>query len=229
MYDLLLTTASELLPPTGFDFHRKGAVTPSDFINSGDYLVKTDHRWQWVEDYSDAALDYLSGSKQYLRAHSIPCLRIRPLVTQDTDDWVVCDTTCKTNVPELYDNEANDRPYRRYDVSITYDRYYETPRIWLVGFNIVGLPLSAEEMLQDVPPIYAGKTVTISRHPYTARLNMTVHPCYQMEAIRRGKDKTQPCNVQNAISLALNIWASVLPSICLMESNWNTETNVNEL
>jgi len=37
---------------------------------------------------------------------------------------------------------------RRYDVSITYDNYYRTPRIWLYGFSENGSPLSATEVYQ---------------------------------------------------------------------------------
>lgn len=37
---------------------------------------------------------------------------------------------------------------RRYDVSITYDNYYRTPRIWLFGYNENGSPLSTDEIFQ---------------------------------------------------------------------------------
>jgi len=30
---------------------------------------------------------------------------------------------------------------RTYDISITYDKYYQTPRAWLFGYNQVGLGL----------------------------------------------------------------------------------------
>ena len=37
---------------------------------------------------------------------------------------------------------------RRYDVSITYDNYYRTPRIWLYGFDENGSGLSPHEVFQ---------------------------------------------------------------------------------
>lgn len=37
---------------------------------------------------------------------------------------------------------------RRYDVSITYDNYYRTPRIWLFGFDENGSALSTREIYQ---------------------------------------------------------------------------------
>jgi ubiquitin-like-conjugating enzyme ATG3 len=42
---------------------------------------------------------------------------------------------------------------RRYDVSITYDNYYRTPRIWLFGYNENGSPLSPEEIFQVHLPL----------------------------------------------------------------------------
>lgn len=30
---------------------------------------------------------------------------------------------------------------RTYDISITYDKYYQTPRAWLFGYNQVGLKM----------------------------------------------------------------------------------------
>lgn len=34
---------------------------------------------------------------------------------------------------------------RTYDLSITYDKYYQTPRLWLTGYNEEGLPLKKEQ------------------------------------------------------------------------------------
>jgi len=58
---------------------------------------------------------------------------------------------------------------RRYDVSITYDNYYRTPRIWLFGFDESGSTLSTSEIFQDVMQDYAQKTVTIDPHPHLSR------------------------------------------------------------
>lgn len=55
---------------------------------------------------------------------------------------------------------------RRYDVSITYDNYYRTPRLWLFGYKENGTPLTTEEIYQDVMQDYANKTVTVDPHPH---------------------------------------------------------------
>ena len=48
---------------------------------------------------------------------------------------------------------------RRYDLSITYDKYYQTPRIWLFGYDENGSPLSNEAVFEDIISDYAKKTV----------------------------------------------------------------------
>ena len=55
---------------------------------------------------------------------------------------------------------------RSYDLSITYDFYYQTPRLWLLGYNESGQVLTEQEMFEDVMADYANKTVTFENHPH---------------------------------------------------------------
>ena len=55
---------------------------------------------------------------------------------------------------------------RSYDLSITYDFYYQTPRLWLLGYSESGQLLSEEEVFEDVMSDYANKTVTFENHPH---------------------------------------------------------------
>lgn len=55
---------------------------------------------------------------------------------------------------------------RRYDVSITYDKYWQTPRIWLFGYDENGVPLPPQLIFEDIIQDYAKKTVTIEIHPH---------------------------------------------------------------
>jgi ubiquitin-like-conjugating enzyme ATG3 len=66
---------------------------------------------------------------------------------------------------------------RTYDLSITYDNYYRTPRIWMSGKSDAGDPLSATETMQDVMTDYANKTVTMEAHPHLAGPHASIHPC----------------------------------------------------
>lgn len=68
---------------------------------------------------------------------------------------------------------------RSYDVSITYDKYYQTPRVWLTGYADDGsnTPLAGDEMMQDVISDYAHRTVTVENHPHVSGPHASIHPC----------------------------------------------------
>ncbi|SCQ16045.1 autophagy-related protein 3, putative [Plasmodium ovale] len=72
---------------------------------------------------------------------------------------------------------------RTYDVSITYDKYYETPRIWLFGYDENGNPLRSEEIFEDVLAEYSYKTVTYDPHPCTGVMTASIHPCRHAEVM----------------------------------------------
>jgi ubiquitin-like-conjugating enzyme ATG3 len=67
--------------------------------------------------------------------------------------------------------------FRRYDLSITYDKYYQTPRMWLLGYGEDGTPLSGENMFEDIMDDYAHQTVTIEAHPHESLHHASIHPC----------------------------------------------------
>lgn len=67
---------------------------------------------------------------------------------------------------------------RTYDLHITYDKYYQTPRLWLTGYDEKHRPLTVNEFYQDVSKDYAMKTVTMETHPHLSVPKMaSVHPC----------------------------------------------------
>ncbi|XP_043518747.1 ubiquitin-like-conjugating enzyme ATG3 isoform X2 [Frieseomelitta varia] len=67
---------------------------------------------------------------------------------------------------------------RTYDLYITYDKYYQTPRLWLSGYDENRKPLKVEEMYEDVSQDHAKKTVTMEVHPHIpGPLMASVHPC----------------------------------------------------
>lgn len=67
---------------------------------------------------------------------------------------------------------------RTYDLHITYDKYYQTPRLWVVGYDENRQPLNVEQMYEDVSQDHAKKTVTMETHPHLPGPNMaSVHPC----------------------------------------------------
>ena len=53
-----------------------------------------------------------------------------------------------------------------YDVSISYDKYYQCARVWLYGYSESRQPLSQAEVLQDISVDHALKTVSLEAHPH---------------------------------------------------------------
>lgn len=89
---------------------------------------------------------------------------------------------------------------RKYDCIITYDKYYQTPRMWLVGYDEHGVPLKPAQIFEDVSSDYAQKTVTIEPFPHghagpdgSAPSNATgagvatasIHPCKHASVMKK--------------------------------------------
>ncbi|KAG6795435.1 ubiquitin-like-conjugating enzyme ATG3 [Apis mellifera caucasica] len=75
---------------------------------------------------------------------------------------------------------------RTYDLYITYDKYYQTPRLWLSGYDENRKPLTVEEMYEDVSQDHAKKTVTMEIHPHIpGPLMASVHPCRHAEVMKK--------------------------------------------
>ena len=80
---------------------------------------------------------------------------------------------------------------RTYDVSITYDNYYRTPRVWLYGYDPDRRPLSPEEIFEDIVKDYVQRTVTIEAHPHAvgSEPHASIHPCRHAAAMKRIVDQ----------------------------------------
>ena len=80
-------------------------------------------------------------------------------------------------------NNRNVIQTRTYDLYITYDKYYQTPRLWLSGFDEYLQPLSIEQMYEDISQDHAKKTVTMEWHPNIPGMMASVHPCRFVKSI----------------------------------------------
>jgi ubiquitin-like-conjugating enzyme ATG3 len=76
---------------------------------------------------------------------------------EDTDNIVETDEASlapyiATSEPDPMEHDADGNLVytRTYDLSISYDKYYRTPRVWLFGYEESGAPLKPEDMLQDI-------------------------------------------------------------------------------
>jgi len=106
---------------------------------------------------------------------------------------------------------------RKYDLSITYDNFYKTPRIWLFGFDENGSVLRQEELFQDIMGDYARKTVTFESHPHESRPQATVHPCQHantmLHLINSMSNSGKTPTVDQYMFIFLKFVQSVIPTI----------------
>jgi ubiquitin-like-conjugating enzyme ATG3 len=126
-------------------------------------------------------------------------------------------------VKAVEEEEDHTVKVRTYDLSITYDKYYQTPRIWMTGKSATGSPLTAKETMEDVMTDYANKTVTMEAHPFLPGPHASIHPCKHgkvMKAIVRNlinmsntKEGAQEPTVEMYIFIFLKFVNSIIPTI----------------
>lgn len=106
---------------------------------------------------------------------------------------------------------------RSYDLSVTYDKYYQTPRLWLKGYNEQGLPLESSEIFEDILTDYVSKTVTIDPHPCTGELTVSIHPCRHAAVMKKVVNGWLAHGIAPRHDLALvvllKLISSVIPTI----------------
>ena len=95
----------------------------------------------------------------------------------------------KTEEPVAAEVNNAVKRVRMYDLSITYDYYHRTPRLWLQGYSEDGDLLSQEEMYQDIMADYAKKTVTFETHPKINGSQLSIHPCNHATVMKKMIDQ----------------------------------------
>jgi len=87
--------------------------------------------------------------------------------------------------PDDSGNSNNILKTRTYDLYITYDKYYQTPRLWLAGYDEHGAPLAPTRIFDDISREHARKTVTIESHPHLEMAMASIHPCRHAHVMKR--------------------------------------------
>ena len=115
------------------------------------------------------------------------------------------------------EDQANVLKTREYEVTVTYDFYYCVPRMWLMGYNEKGNPLTDEEMKEDIMPEYRNKTCTIEPQTHTGIRNISVHPCRHSlllkKMIKDFQNSGKKLEVEQSILLFLKFLQSVVPTV----------------
>ncbi|GET91770.1 autophagocytosis protein, putative [Leishmania tarentolae] len=196
---------------TTSDFQTTGRLTPKEFVEAGDELVQKNPVWQWVGGYENVQ-DYLPKEKKCIVYRGAPCNERAPVdPTNASPEAVDEDGFVLTEAPQVslpaaaieeekvltWDEDDEDTEdddvvatttdnsnMRVYDVYIVYDKYYQTPRMYLVGYASDHVtPLSMDQMKEDVYRSNYGKTVTIDPHPVLSIPCISIHPCRHAETM----------------------------------------------
>jgi ubiquitin-like-conjugating enzyme ATG3 len=108
-------------------------------------------------------------------------------------------------------------PMRKYQLSITYDFYYLTPRLWLVGYDSENTLLKEKEMYEDIMDEYANKTVTYETHPHLGVKQLSIHPCKHSDVMKHlidvAADNKITIEVHQAMFIFLKFISSVVPTM----------------
>jgi ubiquitin-like-conjugating enzyme ATG3 len=126
---------------------------------------------------------------------------------------------------------------RTYDITITYDKYYQTPRVWLFGYDEVlpyipailfhhrhwkreqnRNPLTMTQMMEDISSDHANKTVTVESHPHIYGISCaSIHPCKHAPVIKTIIDRYMQNgavpDVRSYMFWFLKLISSVIPTI----------------
>ncbi|SMN21567.1 similar to Saccharomyces cerevisiae YNR007C ATG3 E2-like enzyme involved in autophagy and the cytoplasm-to-vacuole targeting (Cvt) pathway [Maudiozyma saulgeensis] len=104
---------------------------------------------------------------------------------EDGDDEIIIKTE---------DNSEDQKRY--YDLYITYSTSYRVPKMYIVGFNAQGTPLTPDEMFEDIALDYRHKTATIEKLPFfkDTVLSVSIHPCKHANVMKILLEKIRKVN-----------------------------------
>lgn len=147
------------------------------------------------------------------------------------DDNVLVDDDAAVAKPVFPLTDDNIVKVRTYDLSITYDKYYQTPRIWMLGRTANGDSLTAKQTMEDVMTDYANKTVTMEAHPHIFGVpHASIHPCKHgkvMKAIVQNLktgDNSEGPSVEMYLFIFLKFVSSIIPGISY---DWTFDVKAN--
>ena len=143
----------------------------------------TSHAKRTDDDAPDMAALSLGGggaSSSAAAAASSSAAEREPVYDDDLEDAELVEAEDPSALDPAEAGAANIVRTRTYDVSLTYDKYYQCAHVWLYGYSESRQPLTQEAVLEDISADHALKTVTLEAHPHTAvgaGLHASIHPC----------------------------------------------------
>jgi len=107
---------------------------------------------------------------------------------------------------------------RTYDLNITYDKYYQTPRLWLFGYDEKRQAMTVDQMYEDFSADHANKTITMETHPHIpGPPQASVHPCKHAQTMKKLLDQIAEgggeLGVHQYLILFLKFVQAIIPTI----------------
>jgi len=133
----------------------------------------------------------------------------------EDDSLIYADEASLSALPKTIDTA------HYYDITITYDDYYRTPRIWFQGTNTSGKFLEDHEIYNDFDVEKTKVSLTMEEHPIIAMNVVSVHPCKHAHAMKRmfvfeqerQKDQDEEITIEKYLVHFLKFVSCVIPQL----------------
>ena len=103
---------------------------------------------------------------------------------------------------------------RTYDLNITYDKYYQTPRLWLFGYDEKRAALDVNQMYEDFSADHAHKTITMESHPHLpGPPQASVHPCRHAQVMKKLVDQIMEGGKELGVHMYLIVFLKFVQAI----------------
>lgn len=239
--------AAEMVIPDLKDsnFLETGMLTKEEFKLSCDKLIKMDSTWSWMKEGECLIKKRILCNKIQLEQDLNVDEDINVYNLKETADTTVAISNEPAPEPEqTSDTESDDflaefetqdlvenddatvkidydnlDKSHYYNVSITYDQYYRTPRIWFEGIDSGGMILSQEEIYSDFMVEYIKVSLTLEKHPIMNMNYISVHPCkhafamHKMFAFELEKKDESKVKIEDYLVHFLKFASCVIPQL----------------
>lgn len=139
------------------------------------------------------------------------------VIEEESIDYSLINNTFKNNLNTIKEGtiiveEPNIFP-RYYDLYITYDFYYRVPHLWMSGFDNTNIPLSFDDIKEDIATDYMNKTVTFENFPFLDEYKVSIHPCKHSNVMKLFLNCGEINKVEDYLFVFLKFVNSIIPSI----------------
>jgi ubiquitin-like-conjugating enzyme ATG3 len=241
--------AAEMVIPDlkNSNFLETGMLTKEEFALSCDKLIQTDPSWTWMK-YGECLIKkrILCNKIQLeqdinvdtdINVYNLKNDTLKNELNNDnkelnisdeandsdteSDDFLAnfenSDLVAQDEATLKVDYTANKEHY--YNVSITYDQYYRTPRIWFEGTDSFGHMLEQDDIYSDFMVEYIKVSLTLEKHPILNLNCISVHPCkhafamQKMFAFELEKKDVSEVKIEDYIVHFLKFASCVIPQL----------------